>query len=270
MISVIVTTKNESVHLPSLLESLSEQKYKDFEVIVVDNGSVDGTKNIAKKAGARVFDKGPERSFQRNFGVQKAKGEYVLILDADMMLTEDVLKESVAKFEKNSKIGALIIPEKSFGIGFWAKCKAFEREFYVGDETIEAPRFFKKSVFDEFSGYDEKITGPEDWDLPLRMRKAGVEIGRISSYILHNEGKFSPIKSAKKKFYYASHAKVFLKRHPEQVFTAGNLVFRPVFFKKWEKILSYPILSFGMIIIKVAESLGALAGAIWSGIIRSK
>ena len=158
MISVIVTTKNESVHLPSLLESLSEQKYKDFEVIVVDNGSVDGTKNIAKKAGARVFDKGPERSFQRNFGVQKAKGEYVLILDADMMLTEDVLKESVAKFEKNSKIGALIIPEKSFGIGFWAKCKAFEREFYVGDETIEAPRFFKKSVFDEFSGYDEKIT----------------------------------------------------------------------------------------------------------------
>jgi len=264
MISVIVTTKNESVYLPKLLKSLSLQGYRDFEVIVVDNGSADGTKNIAKKAGARVFDKGPERSSQRNFGVQKAKGEYVLILDADMTLTKGVLRDCAGKVEKNPATSALIIPERSFGIGFWAKCKVFEREFYVGDETIEAPRFFKTSIFKKFGGYDEKITGPEDWDLPLRMRKAGVKIGRIGSFILHNEGKFSPLKSARKKFYYASHARVFLKRHPGQIFVKGNLIFRLIFFKKWKKMAGSPILTIGMFAVKSLEAAVAVLGIIYS------
>lgn len=267
MISIIVTTKNESRHLPKFLESLKRQTYRDFEIIVVDNASTDDTKETAGKFGTRVFDKGPERSAQRNFGVQKAKGEYVLILDADMTLTKNVLMDCHSIVVKNPGTGALIIPEKSFGTGFWTKFKIFEREFYVGDETIEAPRLFKKDIFEKFGGYDEKITGPEDFDLPLRMRKAGIKIGRIKSYILHDEGRFSPLKSAKKKYYYASHAGVFLKRHPEQVLTSGNLVFRPVFFKKWKKMIAHPCLTLGMLVVKIMEGAGALAGAIYSGII---
>lgn len=264
MISVIITTKNESVHLPGLLGSISAQNFKDFEVIVVDNKSTDATKEIARSAGARIFDKGPERSAQRNFGVSKAKGDFVLILDADMFLTKNVLKACYNTINKNKKFGALIIPEKSIGIGFWSKCRAFEREFYVGDETIEAPRLFKKDIFNKFGGYDQNITGPEDFDLPLRMRRSGVKIGRIDEYILHNEGKFSPLKSAKKKFYYASHSRVFLKRHPEQILTSGNLVFRPIFFKKWKKMFSSPHLAIGMFIIKILEGFAALAGITYS------
>lgn len=267
MISVIITTKNESRHLPILLESLKQQTYRDFEVIVVDNASTDDTKKLAGKFGVRVFDKGPERSAQRNFGVQEAKGEYVLILDADMTLAPDVLTDCSHALVKDPNIGAIIIPEKSFGTGFWIKFKTFEREFYVGDEMIEAPRLFKTSIFKKFNGYDEHITGPEDFDLPLRMRKAGIKIGRIKSYILHDEGRFSPLKSAKKKYYYASHAGVFLKRHPEQVLTLGNLIFRPVFFKKWKKMITYPGLTLGMMVVKIMEGAGAFAGAIYSGII---
>lgn len=267
MISIVITTKNESKHLPKLLESIMCESYKNYEVIVVDNGSTDKTKDIAKKAKSKVFKKGPERSVQRNYGVEKSKGEYVLILDADMTLDKNVLADCVNQVKKDPKIGALIIPEKSFGTGFWTKFKVFEREFYVGDETIEAPRFFKKSVFQKFGGYDENITGPEDFDLPLRMRKAKVRIGRIRSFINHDEGKFSPIKSAKKKFYYASHARVFLKRHPEQVLTTGNLIFRPVFFKKWKKIIAHPFLFLGMMLVKVIEGVGAFTGIISSGII---
>ena len=179
MTSIIVTTKNESLHLPKFLESLRRQTYRDFETIVVDNASTDDTKDIAGKFGARVFNKGPERSAQRNYGVQKSRGEYVLVLDADMTLSPRVLEDCFGVVTKDPKVEALIIPEKSFGIGFWTKFKVFEREFYVGDDTIEAPRFFKKSTFKKFNGYDTGITGPEDYDLPLRMRKAGIKIGRI-------------------------------------------------------------------------------------------
>ena len=264
MISVIVTTKNEEEVIGDLLSSIKNQSYKNFEIILVDNNSTDRTTQIAGAFGAQVFDKGPERSIQRNWGVEKAKGEDILILDADMVLTKDVFRDCLQETKKDKMLGGLVIPEVSFGVGFWSRFKIFEREFYLGDETVEAPRFFIKSVFNKFGGYDEKITGPEDWDLPLRMRKAGIKIGRIKSVIRHNEGRFSPFKSAKKKFYYASHAEVFMKRHPEQIFTKGNLVFRPVFFKKWKKMAGSPILTIGMFTVKLIEAIAAMSGVVYS------
>jgi len=89
-------------------------------------------------------------------------------------------------------------------------------------------------------------------------------------FILHNEGKFSPVKSAKKKFYYALKAPLFLKRHPEQVFTKGNLIFRPVFFRKWKKLLTHPLLSIGMFFVKFIEGCGVLAGFCYSVILLRK
>ena len=260
IISVIVTTKNEQEVIENLLKSLKKQSFKQFEIIVVDNNSTDTTKQISDKYTKSVYNYGPERSSQRNYGVKKSKGEYVLILDADMELTKDVLRSCAKKMKKDVSVGALIIPEKSFGKGFWAKCKAFERQFYVGDENIEAARFFKKDLFLKFKGYDKNITGPEDWDLPLRMRKAGIKIGRIKDYILHNERKFSPIKSARKKFYYALNAREYLKRHPEMVFTQGNLFFRPNFYRNLHKLLEDPLVTLGFLVTRFLEMSAALAG----------
>lgn len=260
IVSVIITTKNEQDVIEKLLRSIVNQTFKFFEIIVVDNNSLDKTLIIAEKYTSKIFTFGPERSAQRNFGVKQAKSQYILILDADMILTKNVINDCVKKMEMNNSAGALVIPEKSFGIGFWAKCKAFEREFYIGDENIEAARFFRKSLFLKFNGYDETITGPEDWDLPLRMKKQGIKIGRIKSFILHNEKKFSPLKSARKKFYYALHAKEYLKKHPEMIFTQGNLFFRPSFYRQGFKLLKNPALTVGMLYIKFLEMIAALFG----------
>ena len=263
-VSCIITTKNEREVIGALLSSIKTQSYKNFEIVLVDNDSTDETVKIAKTFGAKIFTYGPERSAQRNFGVKKAKGKYALILDADMVLTKNALADCVEKFEKDDGLGALVIPEKSFGEGFWTKCRAFEREFYVGEPSIEAARCFRKDIFLKFGGYDENITGPEDYDLPLRIKKAGNKIGRIKSYILHNERRFSPIKSAKKKFYYAAHAQVYLRKHPEMAIKQGSLLFRPVFLKKWKKFVNHPILGMGMFVVKGVESIGALSGIIYS------
>lgn len=263
-ISIIITTKNEEEVLESLLKSIKRQSYKNFEIILVDNFSGDNTKNIAKKYTKKIFTKGPERSTQRNFGASKARGEFVLIIDADMVLTKNVLSSCIEKMATNEQLGALVIPEKSYGEGFWAKCKAFERQFYLGDENIEAARFFKKKVFENFRGYDTKITGPEDWDLPLRMKKAGVHIGRVKEFILHNERRFSPWKSARKKFYYALHAKEYVKRHPEMIFTQGNLFFRPSFYKNLNKLLEDPLVTIGFLATRFLEMSGAFFGILLS------
>ncbi len=268
-ISVIVTTKNEEAVIEDFLKSVKSQSYKQWEVIVVDNNSTDKTKELSLKYTQKVFNRGPERSSQRNYGVEKASGRYVLVLDADMQLEKDVLRECVEQLESHDQIGALIIPERSFGIGFWSACKAFEREFYVGDESIEAARCFRKELFIKFKGYDASITGPEDFELPLRMRKAGVLIGRIDSYILHNEKRLSLWRTMKKKFYYASHASVYLKRHPDMTMSQGNLLFRPAFIRGWKKLLRHPILALGMLTMRSLEMAAAGCGLIY-GLVGTK
>ena len=187
LVSLIITTKNEEKVLGTLLQSIKKQTYKNIETILVDNNSIDDTLKIAKKMGVKIFNFGPERSVQRNLGVNKAKGEYVLILDADMELTRNVVKECVEMMQKNSKVGALVIPEQSIAKTYWEKVKAFERSFYneSGDSTTDAARFFRQKVIIKVGGYDETITGPEDWDLPDTIKKLGYKIDRISAKIYH-------------------------------------------------------------------------------------
>ncbi|MBI4039368.1 glycosyltransferase [Candidatus Daviesbacteria bacterium] len=283
MISIIVSTKNEEKNLERLLASIKNQTYQDWEVIVVDNNSSDQTKAIAQKYTPLVFNYGPERSAQRNFGAKQARGEYVLILDADMELEENVLAECAevvgsdkSRFnrdkigvDKTSTLKALIVPERSTSQNFWGRCKAYERSFYVGDETIEAARFFNRQIFDQLGGYDTAMTGPEDYDLSYRVRQK-YQIGRIGSFIIHHEGAPSLWQLMKKKFYYAKHAKAYYAKYPGLRLSQGNLLLRPAFIRGWMKLISHPVLTLGLVIMRSCETAGALAGFLLSGTVKMK
>lgn len=263
IVSVIITTKNEESTVARLIESIKKQTYKFKEIILVDNKSEDKTLEIAKKMGVKVYIFGPERSAQRNFGAKKATGQYLIFLDADMELTPDVLKSCVEICNKDKKIGGVVIPEESKAVYFWEKVKAFERSFYneEGDETTDAARFFRREVFEKAGGYDETITGPEDWDLPERIKKTGFKIGRITATIYHHERISNPLSLAKKKFYYALSLNKYLQKHKINAFSAKTIYFlRPVFYKHREKLLAHPILALGMILMFTLELLGGGLG----------
>jgi glycosyltransferase involved in cell wall biosynthesis len=118
MVSVVITTKNEEKNIANCLKSIKAQTFKDTEVILVDNYSTDKTTQIAQKHGATTYLKGNERSTQRNFGVNVAKGKYVLYLDADMILNPNLIERCIQKCESES-VGALYVPERIVGAGFW-------------------------------------------------------------------------------------------------------------------------------------------------------
>lgn len=123
LVSIIIPTFNEAKNIKRLITSIKNQSYKNFEILVVDDGSTDETCDIAKKEKVRVFKrKHAERSVQRNFGAKKAKGKILIFLDADMELTENVLKDCVKLFN-SSKYKALIIPEKTTGDSTMAKIR---------------------------------------------------------------------------------------------------------------------------------------------------
>lgn len=257
LVSVVITTKNEEAVIERLLRSLKAQTYKNNEIIVVDNNSSDKTKKIAEKFTSRVFNLGPERSVQRNFGAKVSKGEFVLFLDADMELKSDVLEQCVQAVKVSSKIGGVIIPEESVASNYWEKVKAFERSFYnlEGDETTDAARFFRKQAFLKVKGYDESITGPEDWDMPESVKSAGYKFARINSLIYHYERIHSVLTVAKKKYYYALKAHRYLAKQKISLMSGKTIYFlRPVFYRNWKRLIRNPMLSLSMILMLSLEN----------------
>lgn len=202
LVSVIITTKNERSKISNCLSSIKKQTYnqEDIEIIVVDNNSTDETKDIARQYTDKVYNYGPERSAQRNFGVRQASGKYILYLDADMILSQAVINECVKMCEKHAAV-ALYIPERIIGVGFWIKVRDFERSFYNGT-CIDAVRFIRKDKFLEIGGFDETLTGPEDWDFDRRIKPKG-KTAIIESPVYHNEGNFRLSEYIKGKLYYA-------------------------------------------------------------------
>ncbi|MDO8657854.1 MAG: glycosyltransferase [Candidatus Levybacteria bacterium] len=256
LVSVLVHTKNSKRTIKKHLESIVSQSYKPIEIIMVDNNSTDNTVAIAKHFTRNIFTYGPERSAQRNFAAKKAKGDYFLVPDSDMILGKNVVAQCVSLMLSDPKIKAIVIPEESIGEGFWTQCKILERSFYFGVDWIEAARFFKRKTFERIGGYDEKNTGTEDYDLPQQIiKKYGKEsTGRIKEFIYHDEGRLSLFGTLKKKFYYAQKLQVYKDRNPEYYGKQANIIRRYVlFFSNPIKLFRNPVIGLGMLFMKTCE-----------------
>ena len=263
-VSIIITTRNEAEHIRTCLSSIQKQIYSSIEVIVVDNHSEDKTKEIARKYTDMVYDAGPERSAQRNIGAFYASGNYVVFLDADMILTPNVIAESVDLCESNDLIGA-VLPEKSVGIGFLARCKTLERECYEHVDWIESARFFRKDIFMKIGGYDVSLTGPEDFELPQRVKKifGKNRVGRIYAYIFHNEGQLSLAELLQKKYYYGMRMQRYAKIRGSKDYyqKQSNMVLRiSLYFRHPYIFINDPLHAFGMLGMKFLEMSAMILG----------
>jgi glycosyltransferase involved in cell wall biosynthesis len=212
LVSVVIASKNNERIIEECLKSVSNQTYprEDIEIIVVDNNSTDKTKEISKRYTNLIFDHGPERSVQRNFGAEKAKGKYLLFLDADFILQEPLVEECVNLMEKNDFVG-LYIPLRWIGNNWIIKARGFEREFY--DATIlDAARFVKRQIFTKSGGFDETLYAGEDWDFDRRLRAEG-SIGLAKSVIFHKEDEsIKLLDIVKKTVYYSKNLQKYIEK----------------------------------------------------------
>jgi len=250
LVSVVVPTFDSDEFLKECLRSIREQIYGNVEIIVVDHYSTDKTKEIAENSGARVIESNAKRSEARNIGAGKAKGNFVFFVDSDMELNSTVIEKCVEKIRNGCD--AVIVPEVSVGEGFWAKCKALEKNCYIGDASIEAARFFKRDVFESTGGYDSELEAGEDWDLDQRICNRGYQIKRINVFIKHNEGKLSLQETMAKKNYYGKTIKLYRIKYPgwgkQQL-----KPFRSAFLRNWRRLAKDPIHALGMVFMKFLE-----------------
>lgn len=263
-VSVVITTKNEEAHIGHCLASVVGQSYPraSLEIIVVDNHSTDTTVAIARQYTDRVFEKGPERSAQRNFGVRESAGIWFLYLDADMTLSEDVIRACVKRAQKGDVVG-LYISEVITGSGFWSAVRRFERSFYTGT-VIDCVRFVKREAFDRVDGFDEMMSGPEDWDFDKKIRGIG-RVDVIDNSLYHNEAAFHLQRYlAKKRYYTKSFGRYVEKWGARDRDVRKQLGFSyrfvGVFLEagKWKRILAHPILTAGMYTLRFLVGVGYL------------
>lgn len=246
LLSIVIPTKNEERNIGKCLDSLA--KHRDWlEILVVDNKSGDATCELALERGVKVFTQGPERSAQRNRGWREAHGAFVCFLDADMRMPPETLNEIRTRISSPDAPDALYIREKRIGSGWWVKTRNFERSFY--DATcIDALRVFKRTLLEKTGGYDETITGEEDWDLDRLCLAAGARVALTDGALLHDEGAFSWRRHIRKKAYYSGTMDLYRAKWGNDATIRKQLGigyrFLGVFIEngKWRRALRHPLM----------------------------
>jgi len=265
-VSFIVPTRNSARTLENCLRSIRAQSYPHLELIVVDNTSTDTTVPIALEYADTVFDYGPERSAQRNAGARAARGAVVAFIDSDMVIEPAVAEEAAHSFAREAGVGALVVPERSFGEGFLARCRVLEKQLYLGHPSVEAARVFRREAFDKAGGYDETLYAAEDWEFADRVRAAGWGLGRLKAGVLHDEGRISLSAQFRKKRYYGRNLRRYL-RDPQ---IASRPMRRSALLAKPGELLRSPLLTTGLVLLKSVETAGLLCGAAAAGQVQDR
>jgi len=163
MISVVLCVYNEENNIKDCLESLKDQSYRDFELIIVDDGSTDNTMKIVreykKEFKMKIIDTkhvGLRRA--RNLGVSRAIGEIIITIDADEILDSKCIKHLVESF-KDKKAGTVGGYIKSYGDNWIAKGSNSLKELFYSrrDWVAGGCAAYKRKLLDKIKLSEEKI-----------------------------------------------------------------------------------------------------------------
>ena len=176
ILSIIIPTYNEEEYLPVLLESIKEQNFTDYEIIVADADSSDNTVKIAKEYGCIVVDGGMP-AVGRNNGAKIAKGDYLLFLDSDLKLTEDYLAKVIYEF-KMERLGIAITQMKPLSKKTEDKIlHDLANLFMISVEKIKPHGagcygiIAKRDLHNRCGGFNEELNFGEDTEYIERLAK---------------------------------------------------------------------------------------------------
>lgn len=206
LVSVIVPSYNCAEYIAETLVSLSAQNYSCWEAIVVDDGSVDGTEDVVRKISSSdsrvryVFQPNSGVSSARNHGIRLAKGQYILFLDADDLITPNVLRAHVESFKSNPRLGMSCVGFQYFAHGSPGKRYSDYslrrpgvggNKFFGGGDVV-FPAFIRKNflplqsamfcaaLIGKVGCFDESMRALEDWEYVLRSVVSGAEVISVS------------------------------------------------------------------------------------------
>ena len=205
MISVIVTTYNNSEYISNCIESVIHQSFSDFEIIVVDDASTDNTKEILPiycdhpKVKCYYLEKNRGVSYSRNLGASKAKGEWLCFVDGDDYINYTKLKSEWKYINSSNKDGVAsnfqyvnserypwLNTSQTYDITIEQVAKRT-----LPYNSLYRNELIQKNHFEDLGGYDINLDLLEDWDFKIRYMSK-YDLGLLNSvqnnYRIHSGG----------------------------------------------------------------------------------
>jgi len=213
LVSIIIP-KKRGENIECLLHSINASSYHHVETIVVDEGL--------------------ERSAQRNIGINRAKGTYLLFADSDWELSSSLISECVRLMRIYD---AIYIPEIIVTKGLFARIRNWERQFYTAT-PIDVVRFVVREGCPKF---DEQMHGPEDSDWDRRI----IGARGISKSCYYHHDNVSMINYFRKKAYYSKSMDLFAQKNPNDKILDLKWRCWKVFMEegKWKRFFGQPLLA---------------------------
>ncbi|MBM2827406.1 MAG: putative glycosyltransferase, partial [Dehalococcoidia bacterium] len=230
-VSVVIVCTNELKEIKECIPPLLEQSYSNYEVLLMDNGSTDGSPEYveANFGGVKVIRNRANLGYAgaNNRGFQYASGEYIAVLNPDTVVERDWLKELVKAMEENPSVGLATskichLKDKSrintcgndvhfTGLAFCRGLDLPRGSFSVQEyvPAISGCAFvIRKSVLERVGGFDESFfMYLEDTDLSLRARLAGFDCLYVPSSVVYHDYDFNP---SQRKFYHLERNRLLL------------------------------------------------------------
>lgn len=199
-ISIIIPTWNSARTLGACLESLFAQTYRDFEIIIVDDGSTDDTRTILAPYENRIkliVQENQGSSPARNRGWREAKGDDLLFLDSDIILRPDTLEILLRALDGH--------PDASYAYASfrWGK-KLFRLWPFDAAKLRRMPYIHTAALVraKDFPGFDEEIKRLQDWDVWLTMLEQGKKGIWVSEVLFSVEPRAHGISQWAPKWFY--------------------------------------------------------------------
>lgn len=196
--SFVLPTYNRVGKISAAIDSLLDQSCRDFELVIVDDGSTDGTSELIKERYAAELSSGKIRYIEnahrgvcaaRNAALEMAKGPWIAYLDSDNRIDRDFIasyREAItAHPEAKVFYSKMHFIEKNFDYG-----KPFDRDALLIRSFIDLGTFVHhRSVYERLGGFDEKMTRFVDWDLILRYTKEFAPVFIDKAMLFYDDAK---------------------------------------------------------------------------------
>jgi GT2 family glycosyltransferase len=175
-VSVVIPVLDGERFLAEAIASANAQTYSPLEVIVVDDGSSDGSAELAERLGARVLRR-PHRgvSAARNAGIAAARGDLIALLDADDRWPAERLAVQVERLQERPELGFVIGRARLFLDPGTPRPDWFTDDLAMGETALaRATLLARRELFERIGGFDESSDICEDLDWLVRARDAGI------------------------------------------------------------------------------------------------
>lgn len=173
-VSVVVTCYNYGRYLKETVGSVLTQTYRDFEIVIVDDGSTDNTREVIAEivaanpqAPIRVIHQpnSGQPALARNRGIREARGEYLLCLDADDMIAPTLLERCVAALEAHPEYAIAYTDRLDFGaVTQLVRAAPYDPQRLPYQNHLSYCALYRRRVWEDVGGYRDNVKGCEDWD----------------------------------------------------------------------------------------------------------